>query len=164
MSFMWYCKHFHGDYKLGILILLVLLFLFPLPLSFPPSCLCCCYNSFCFCFFSLRNRIISFPQLSLRTQSTLPANQLRLSPFLLGPIPSKFQASNWHKCTFSAPYPCLHWALRMGVLPHKISTWWEPTCSQVSAHTLELPIFPKVTSVLLKVEWSIMAYNTLPYI
>lgn len=117
VSFVLYYKHFHGDYKPGRTP-------HPPPPPLPPS-------SFFSSFFPLlllqlillllllpgeQNHFLS--QLSSRMQSTLPTNQLRLSPFLLVPCPRSSRPVTLvpgHNCTFSALYLCSHWALGMGV-------------------------------------------------
>lgn len=56
-------------------------------------------------------------------------------------LPSKLQVyypSHWIQFAFSLFWGkclCSHWGLRTGVYAHNISTHWNPTCSQSSAHT-----------------------------
>lgn len=69
-----------------------------------------------------------------------------------------------HTCTLLPLRLCSHWALRSGVRPHNVSTCWDPTCSQGSAHPRwSSPYSPKCLSIPLRGDWFIRARNPLPY-
>lgn len=77
-------------------------------------------------------------------QSTLPPNQLRLSPFLLSPMTSKLQAcytSVWTQTAFfSAPYLCPENGCPSIQNLNLVKANW---LSRLCSHTPELPIFPQ---------------------
>lgn len=82
------------------------------------------------------------------------------------PVPCSTPATpvTEHTRTFLSPRLCSHGALRSGVRPHKVSTCWDPTCFQGSAHAHRSSQYAcRRLSIPPKGDPFIRARNPLPY-
>jgi len=101
-----------------------------------------------------------------KMQSTLPVNQLLLSPFLLGPTPAKLQTGytcHWTQLYIFSAMPLVTPSLQNRCPSTHVYLLRSNLLSRLCWHTPELPLFLKLLSVPMEDEWSVTAHNTPSY-